>query len=64
MDGRLSKTCQPGENVLLILERSVDIPTVLLHAMTVEALIHDILPVEKGVYEVRIKRDFFVFYFW
>ena len=50
--------------MLLILERSVDIPTVLLHAMTVEALIHDILPVEKGVYEVRIKRDFFVFYFW
>ena len=50
--------------MLLILERSVDIPTVLLHAMTVEALIHDILPVEKGVYEVRIKLDLFRGFFW
>ena len=52
---KLSKSCKAGENVLIILERNVDVPTVLLHSMTVEALVHDILPVEKGFYKVHAR---------
>ena len=54
VNGKLSKSNQLGENVLIVLERSVDIPTVLLHPMTVEALVHDILPIEKGFFEVGV----------
>jgi len=55
VEGNLSRSRPPGENVLLVLERSVDIPTVLLHPLTLEAFVHDVLPVEKGVYESTLK---------
>ncbi len=51
----LSRDSKPGENVLLVLERGVDAVTALLHSMTLEALVRDILPIENGYYEVRRK---------
>jgi hypothetical protein len=42
----------PGDDILLIVERSVDTITPLLHCMTLQGMVYDILGVKNKCYEV------------
>ena len=53
MNGLLSRRCKEGEVVMLIVERSVDTVTPLLHCMTLQGMVNDVLPVESGCFQVR-----------
>ena len=51
-NGNLSRYSREGEVVLLVLDRSVDTITPLLHSMSLQGMVNDVLPVENGCFQV------------
>jgi len=49
--GALSRGSKPGENILILVDRSVDMVTPLLHSMTLQAMVNDVLPVENNSFQ-------------
>ena len=53
MNGGLSKNCKEAEAVLLIVDRSVDTITPLLHCMSLQGMVNDVLPIENNCFQVE-----------
>jgi len=50
-NGGLSKNCKNGQVVMVLMDRSMDTITPLLHCMSLQGMVHDILPCESGCFQ-------------